>query len=151
RYRELLQGYLGLKGPPSPQDKVFACPADRFDYLLQTNGTMKYVTEGVYTKSNSLYSSYEFNGANGSDMAFVTPFWPELSSLPGIAGRKLTSIVHPAKTVLVAESTAFAPYSWHEPHPATTMPDGYEMPFFNDAKNVVSFVDGHVNYIKIYY
>jgi hypothetical protein len=26
-----------------------------------------------------------------------------------------------------------------------------ELPFFTDAKNVVSFVDGHVNYINIYW
>jgi prepilin-type N-terminal cleavage/methylation domain-containing protein len=151
RYRELLQGYLGLKGPPSPQDKVFACPADKFHYALQPSGGMKYVTEGRYADSNSLYSSYEFNGANAADTKVISQFYPEIKSLPGISGLKLSSIVHPAKTVLVAEGTAFAPYSWHEPHPAVTMPDGFELPFFNDAKNVVSFVDGHVNYLKIYY
>src|SRR5215813_1145865 len=43
RYRELLQGYLGLKGPPSPQDKVFACPADTFYYKLTASGNMEYV------------------------------------------------------------------------------------------------------------
>jgi prepilin-type N-terminal cleavage/methylation domain-containing protein len=151
RYRELLQGYLGLKGPPSPQDKVFACLADPFHYALTPSFGMKYVAGGCYTDSNSLYSSYEFNGANAADTKLVAQFYPELGSLPGISGRKLSSIVHPAKTVLVAEDTAFAPYSWHEPHSATVMPDGFIMPFFKDAKNVVSFVDGHVNYIKIYY
>jgi len=151
RYRELLQGYLGLKGPPSPQDKVFACPADRFHYALTPTFGVKYVAEGRYTDSNSVYSSYEFNGANAVDSNIVSQIYPELHSLPGISGRKLSSIVHPARTVLVAEGTAFAPYSWHEPHPPTAMPAGFEMPFFKDAKNVVSFVDGHVSYIRIYY
>jgi len=150
RYRELLQGYLGLKGPPSPEDKVFECPADRFYYSILTNGGMKYVAEGGHTKSNSLFSSYEFNGANGADIRIVSQFYPEIGSLPGISGQKLSSIVHPARTVLVAEDTAFAPYSWHDPHPAT-MKDGFLMPFFKDARNVVSFVDGHADYIKIYY
>src|SRR4051794_30595009 len=31
-YRTLVQGYVGLKGPPSPQHKLFACPADTFRY-----------------------------------------------------------------------------------------------------------------------
>jgi prepilin-type N-terminal cleavage/methylation domain-containing protein len=149
RYREMVQGYLGLKGPPSPQDKVFACPADQFYYAI-TNGGMKYTTEASYTISNFLFCSYEFNGANGANNKLVSQYYPELNSLPGISGQKLSSIVHPAKTVLVAEDTAFGPYSWHEPHPAT-MSDGVEMPFFNDARNVVSFVDGHASYLKIYY
>ncbi len=29
--------------------------------------------------------------------------------------------------------------------------DGMELPLFNNAKNFVSFVDGHVSYIKIYW
>jgi prepilin-type N-terminal cleavage/methylation domain-containing protein len=151
RYREMLQGYLGLNGTPSPLDKVFACPADQFHYSLQPSGGLKYLAEGRYTDSNSIYSSYEFNGANAADTSLLSQFYPELKSLPGISGRRLSSIVHPAKTVLVAEATAFGPYSWHEPHPPTTMPDGFELPFFKDAKSVVSFVDGHVNYLKIYY
>src|SRR5262245_11053859 len=53
RYRELLQGYLGLKGAPSPADKVFACPADTFYYRLDpAKGTMTYVPQGYYTQSN---------------------------------------------------------------------------------------------------
>src|SRR5262245_61970463 len=31
-YRTLVQSYVGLKGLPSPQDKLFACPADTFRY-----------------------------------------------------------------------------------------------------------------------
>ena len=149
RYREMLQNYLGFNGPPSSRDKVFACPADRFCYSLQGSGGVKYTAAGHYEQSNNFYSSYEFNGAN--EATNISQFYPEIKSLPGISGRKLTSIKNPARTVLVAEATAFAPYSWHEPHPPTVMPDGFQMPFFNDARNVASFVDGHVSYIKIYY
>ena len=151
RYRELLQGYLGLNGPPSPQDKIFTCPTDTFFYKLTPEG-MQFVAEGHYSDSNSLYSSYEFNGGNSvTDRSRWSRFYPEIKSIPGISGRKLSSIPHPTRTVLAAEGTAFAPYSWHKPKPAVTMPDGLLQPFFNDAKNEVSFVDGHVSYIKIYW
>jgi hypothetical protein len=55
---------------------------------------------------------------------------------------KLSSVKHPARTILVAEVSALAPWSWHDPSSQIQ---------FNDAKSVVSFVDGHVNYIKIYW
>jgi prepilin-type N-terminal cleavage/methylation domain-containing protein len=148
RYRELLQNYLGYSGPPSPQDKVFACPADTFYYALTTNG-FNYVLHGHHEQSNFLFSSYEFNGANQATNITRTIWGVE--SLPGISGRKLSSIKHPDKTILVAEATAFAPFSWHQPKPPTVAPDGMELPIFNNAKNVVSFVDGHVNYIKMYW
>jgi prepilin-type N-terminal cleavage/methylation domain-containing protein len=150
-YRELVQNYLGSKAAPSAQDRVFACPADQFHYQLQAGGGLKYVAEGRHSSSNELYSSYEFNGANTTDPKIISQFYPESKSLPGISGRKLSSIVHPTRTILVAEGTAFAPYSWHEPKPAAKAPDGSFLPFFNDARNVISFVDGHVSYSKIYY
>jgi prepilin-type N-terminal cleavage/methylation domain-containing protein/prepilin-type processing-associated H-X9-DG protein len=149
RYRELLQNYLGLSGPPSPQDKVFTCPADTFYYALSPAGGLKYMPHGHYEQSNYFYSSYEFNGANQATN--VSRFIPGLESLPGISGRKLSSIKHPSKTVLIAEASAFAPYSWHEPKPSVVVPGGFELPTFNNAKNVVSFVDGHVSYIKMYW
>jgi prepilin-type N-terminal cleavage/methylation domain-containing protein len=150
RYRELLQSYLGLKGPPSPDDKVFACPADTFYYRLNvTNGTMSYVSQGHYMQSNFVYSSYEFNGANQATNARISLLG--VKALPGISGRKLATIKHPDRTVLVADASAFVPYSWHLPQPPTINSQGYEMPLFDNAKNVVSFVDGHVSYIKIYW
>lgn len=151
RYRELLQGYLGLNGPPSPQDKVFACPADTFHYKLVPTGNFQFVAEGRYTDSNSLFSSYSFNGGNSTNRSLWSQFYPEIQSFPGISGLKLSSIPHPTRTVLAAEATAFAPYSWHEPKPAVTLPIGLLLPFFNDARNEVSFVDGHVSYIKMYW
>src|SRR5205085_4462373 len=36
-YDALMRTYVGLKGAPSPQDKLFACPADTF-YYGGTNG-----------------------------------------------------------------------------------------------------------------
>ena len=54
----------------------------------------------------------------------------------------MSSIKDPVKTVLVAEFPALPPYSWH-----VTSAAGH----FNNARDMVSFVDGHVSYIKIYW
>ena len=63
---------------------------------------------------------------------------------PGIMGSKLSSIEIPAKTVLVAEFPALNGYSWHQPSPPGK--DSY-----NNAPNMLSFVDGHVSVVKMYY
>jgi hypothetical protein len=66
---------------------------------------------------------------------------------PGLAGRKISSIKDPTKTVLVAEIPALFPFSWHQPKRPLAMGNA----LFSNAKNMVSFIDGHVNYIKIYW
>jgi len=71
-------------------------------------------------------------------------------------GSKLSSIMHPVRTVLVTEYTACVGYSWHQPqskyyyvnNPPGTSP--FLHAAYNDALNEVSFVDGHINYLKIY-
>lgn len=149
RYRELLQSYRGLNGQPSPKDKVFSCPQDIFCYSFQPTTGVAYVPHGHYEQSNYLYSSYEYNAANMATN--VQHFIPGMASLPGIGGRKLSSIKQPTRTVLIAEAAAFWPFSWHEPRPARNMPGGWPLPCFNNARDVVSFVDGHVDYIKMYW
>jgi len=146
RYRELLQGYFGYKGPPSPQDKIFVCPVDTFYYAYTPGVGFVYVSQGHYEQTNYCFSSYTLNGGN-----LATNVVPGVESLPGIGGQKLSSIKHPDKTILISEALAFAPYSWHEPEPPTVLPDGDIVPMFNNAKCVVSFVDGHVSYIKMYW
>jgi len=136
-YKSWMMSYVGLKGPSSPQDTLFACPADAFDYPEGSADSYSARSHHLLAKYN--YSSYAFNGGNIRKDSATNAF-------PGIAGRKLTSIINPAKTVLVIEWPAFAPYSWHQP---TRLPSGATG--VNDAKNMVSFVDGHVNYIKIYW
>ena len=70
---------------------------------------------------------------------------------PGIGGRSIASIKDPARTILVAEVPAFFPYSWHH----SSIPGGVTLPggvvLYNGAKNMVSFVDGHVDYVRIYW
>ena len=148
RYRELLQGYFGLSTPPSPQDKVFACPADTFFYDLRPDIGFVYVPQRHYEQVKYSYTSYEFNAAN---QITNIPRQASVQSFPGIGGCKLSSIKHPDKTLMILEATALAPYSWHDPKSPVAMPDGHIIPMFNNAKNVVSFVDGHTSYIRIYW
>jgi len=122
---------------------LFTCPADTFhyDYLtnsLPVNPGYAYVATGLHEQPASDFSSYGFNG--GDLLTGGT-------NTDSIAGRKLASIRAPAKTVLVADYAAFFPYSWHHPRKPSISAPGQ----FNDAMNMVGFVDGHVSYVKIYW
>jgi prepilin-type N-terminal cleavage/methylation domain-containing protein/prepilin-type processing-associated H-X9-DG protein len=141
-YRRLVQSYLGRKGPPSPQDKLFACPADTFRYWTSGGGVV-FSPTGRHESARQNYSSYAFNGINKDKTNFS-----DAGSILGIAGQKLSLIRHPDKTVLVLEQPAFFPYSWHRPKQPISNPNSC---FFNNSKNMVSFVDGHVSYIEMYW
>jgi prepilin-type N-terminal cleavage/methylation domain-containing protein len=132
-YKKLMKSNVGLEGASSPLDKLFACPADTFYY-----GPQGYVAQGFHEQSFSDYSSYGFNAGATN---------PIYSTHTGLAGRRISSIKDPSKTILVMEITALFPYSWHDPK----RPFSAANAAFNDAKNMVSFVDGHVSYIKIYW
>jgi prepilin-type N-terminal cleavage/methylation domain-containing protein len=139
-YDALMRSYVGLQGAPSPQDKVFACPADTFYYGTTNAAYPNYVfiPQSEHLRSNTSYSSYAFNAANAVFRNSTTRF-PGM--FPGIMGSKLSSIEIPAKTVLVAEFSALDGYSWHQPSPSGA---------YNNALNMLSFVDGHVSYVKMY-
>ena len=141
-YRTLVQNYVGLKGAPSLQDKLFACPADTFRYWM-SQGKPVFSPTGRHESSNANFSSYAYNGINNERTNFSVK-----GSILGIAGEKLSAINHPDKTVLVTEHSSFYPYSWHQPKKPISDPNSC---IFNDAMNVVSFVDGHVSYIKTYW
>ena len=137
-YKELVKGYVGLKGASSPADQLFACPADTFYYnfFLRTNHPY-FTAQGFHDQAISDYSSYWSNaGALTTD-----------TNAPGLKGRTVSSVKNPTRTILVAEMPAYLPYSWHQPRPVKEA----AWLTFNDARNVVSFVDGHVSYIKIYW
>ena len=139
-YKELMTNYVGLKGASSTQDKLFAYPADTFYYDYVTKFHPGYwvgfVPQSVCAQSNSDYSSYKFNAGNLQ----LDSFRGKKYQPPGIAGLTISSIKHPARTVLVAELPAFIPYSWHRPK----RPFNKMNSIFNDSMNMVSFVDGHV-------
>jgi prepilin-type N-terminal cleavage/methylation domain-containing protein/prepilin-type processing-associated H-X9-DG protein len=148
-YKRLMKGYVGLQGTSSPRDRIFACPADMFYYDWMRGR----VPESHHDQSRFDFSSYTFNSMNlASIPTNAMPVGGKPIVWPGVGGRTLSSIKHPARTVLVAESPAFFPYSWHEPRPS--QPGGVQprgIALFNDAKNMVSFVDGHVAYLNIYW
>jgi prepilin-type N-terminal cleavage/methylation domain-containing protein/prepilin-type processing-associated H-X9-DG protein len=151
-YRELINDYIGIKGVSSPHDKVFACPADTFYYGMSRNDH-GYVPQPLHDQSNYVYTSYAYNAGQFSTRARTnatatgSSYVPATTNNFGIAGQKLDSVRQPMRTVLIAEIPAFAPYSWHDPR----RPLSTDNSTFNDSKNMVGFVDGHVSFIKMYY
>jgi hypothetical protein len=111
-------------------------------YYDETTDTL--VTTGRHQSAKYDYSSYGFDGAN-----LVTNY-PNVAyngALPGIGGQKISAVKNSARTALVVEASALLPYSWHRPQfPAA----GY-VPLFNNAREIVSYVDGHASYISIYW
>jgi prepilin-type N-terminal cleavage/methylation domain-containing protein len=126
-FKEQVKGYVGLSGPSSAQDKVFACPSDRgYDPAIAKPPPFR-----LSKKHN--FTSYVLNSVT-------------LPGVPSIAGWPVASVKNPARTLLVMEWTAHAPLSWHRSRTGQA-----NTPFYNDAESVVGFVDGHVSLIKIYY
>jgi prepilin-type N-terminal cleavage/methylation domain-containing protein len=135
-YKHLIMIYTSSSKDSSP-DHLFVCPADTFHYDWPD---ITYEAVGFNTDSNTDYSSYGFNGGN------VLTNLPPPYSVPGVFGRKTTAIKFPTKTVLTGEMSAFFPWSWHEPRRLTAGQWGVK-----DAKNLVSYADSHVDYVKIYW
>src|SRR5262245_31443425 len=134
-YKSLMKSYVAQNSVSSGREKLFACPSDRF-YYDEVMSIARYVPQGLWEQSISDHTSYAFNGANA-----------RANSNPGIAGQKLSSIREPTRTILVAEGSAYIPWSWHQPK----RPLSHQNARFNNAMNMVSFVDGHVSYIRIYW
>jgi type II secretory pathway pseudopilin PulG len=126
-YKDQVKSYAGLKGKSSSDDKVFACPNDR-GYGEAGGKPVPFRASAKYG-----FTSYVFNGVN-------------LPGMPNIAGWDLTAVREPARTLLVMEWTAHAPLSWHRSRTGKA-----NAPFYTDAESVVTFVDGRVDFIKIYY
>jgi prepilin-type processing-associated H-X9-DG protein len=142
-YKKVMKSYVGTDNPSSPRNKLFGCPADTF-YYAASNGHIVLVTASLREQSITDYSSYAFNGGNLNTN--LSRFGIDCSQL-GIAGRTISSIIEPGKTVLIFEHSASWPFSWHQPK----LPLSPENARFNDAMNTVAFVDGHVGYIKMYW
>lgn len=139
-YKPLVMTYVGRRGAPSPQDMVFDCPDDTFYY-----GEDDYTYySGSYFSAINLYTSYGFNGQGGASTPPYTI--PDETNIPGLFGWKLTAIREPGKSLLVTEAAAVWPWSWHEFHSVPSSQRGID-----NSKNEVSFADGHVNYIQMYF
>lgn len=131
RYRQMIQSYLGIKIPASSEDKIFKCPSDTFTVGFNDHGPQ---LGGSAHKSATApnFTSYLFNGFNTKTNR----------NAPGSAGKRLATLRDPTKTVLVAEAPSFVGFSWH--HPRKKL-------LFQDALNEVSYADGHVSFVKIYW
>lgn len=147
-YKALVKNYVGLNGASSPHDKLFHCPADTFyPSWFYTNAAwpFHFVQKSLYDDPLFDYSSYAFNGGDNTPRKFGKLTF----TYPGLGGFKLSTVKHPSRTVLVAEASALVPYSWHDPSShGVPSSDGT---LYDKSKNVVSFVDGHVSYIQIYW
>ena len=134
-FRPMVQNYLSIQRQASPDDKVFVCPADKFS--VEWSAVPPHqggpIYENTITHGITNFTSYLFNGCNS-----MTTNHP----LPGIAGARLGSLPNPAKTVLVAEGSAFEGFSWHKPHKEL---------LFRDSLNEVGYVDGHIDFVKIFW
>jgi prepilin-type N-terminal cleavage/methylation domain-containing protein len=142
-YKKLITPYVNGQNGSAPRNKLFGCPADTFHYTV-SNGWTVVVRKSLHAQSFVDYSSYAFNG--GNLYTNRSRFGIDSTAL-GIAGRTISSITDPAKTVLIFEHSASGPFSWHQPR--LHLLD--ENDRFNDAMNMISFVDGHVSYIRIYW
>jgi prepilin-type N-terminal cleavage/methylation domain-containing protein len=138
-FKELTKGYDGLNGPSSPQDTLFACPADTFHYFNTHSTPMQHAS--MHDDPWADYSSYWFSRLNLVPNPTTGGFYH------GIAGSKTSSIRNPVQTLMVADQPACFAYSWHQPQ-SLTDPGPNQI---NDSKNMVGFVDGHVSFINIYW
>jgi prepilin-type N-terminal cleavage/methylation domain-containing protein len=130
--KEIVKSYANFKGKPSPSEKLFVCPADSFYY----NVNVRRFDIGLHELEVTYFNSYGFNGGNS-----MTNFG---LSAPGISGQKLSAIWMPTKTILIAEESAFVPFSWHKPQKDVANH------LFLNSMNMLSFVDGHVSFTKMY-
>jgi prepilin-type N-terminal cleavage/methylation domain-containing protein len=150
-YKALVKNYVGLKGASSPQDKLFACPADVFNVGALVGDMAhagQFVKRSLHDSPHVDYSNYAFNGGDNVTRMGTVATNPASFTLLGLAGVRLSDVKHPDRTLLLTEFPALYPYSWHDP-------SSHGVAYMNnvvclDAKNVVSFVDGHVSYIKMY-
>jgi prepilin-type N-terminal cleavage/methylation domain-containing protein len=147
-YKSLIKRYVGLSGSSSPQDRLFACPADTFHYWPKDDiNTYEYISAGQHEQAWADYSSYAFNSANLLDVRVGGKKIPEPPL--GVSGEQATAVKEPSRTVLVGEAVAWLCYSWHQPRKVIqAATDNFR---FSNARCVTSFVDGRVAYIRFYY
>jgi prepilin-type N-terminal cleavage/methylation domain-containing protein len=133
-YKENILPYLGHTGNTSATNAVFVCAADDF-YLSGPIGEWlfgPYKCRGFCNWPATHFSSYWFNGGTlDSDTNDL-----------GMAQKPFASVREPARTELIGEDSGGIDLSSHDRRQPLQFPD---------ARNVMSFVDGHVGYIKIYW
>jgi prepilin-type N-terminal cleavage/methylation domain-containing protein len=134
-YFDYKENILPYVGGGSSNNTVFVCAADDFVF----SGTLgSWFTDpplsgqGFCNQAWTHFSSYWFNGlardGNTNDL--------------GMAQKPFASVREPARTEIIGEISGGGGLSSHDRRQPLQFPD---------ALNVMSFVDGHVSYIKIYW
>lgn len=133
-FKDSIEPYLS-RADAGTNDPLFICPADDFncdDPNIKDLFPFDQISGiGFYRQAADYYMSYFFNGK-------ADPDDPETRA----AQKPFASISEPSKFVLAGEDSGGLGLSAH---------DRKEPYQFNDAHNVMSFVDGHVSYIRIYW
>ena len=134
-YKKNILPYLGQDGNSLSNSAVFVCAAD--DWVF--TGTLgSWFTDpplhgqGFCNQSWTDFSSYWFNGLSRGDN----------TNDVGMAQKPFSTTREPAMTELIGEISGGGGLSSHNRRQPLQFPD---------APNVMSFVDGHVSYIKIYW
>jgi prepilin-type N-terminal cleavage/methylation domain-containing protein len=134
-YKNNILSYLGHAGNSSSTNAVFVCAAD--DWVF--SGTLgSWFTDpplsgqGFCNQAWTDFSSYWFNGLVQGDN----------TNDVGMAQKPFAKTREPVKTDLIGEISGGGGLSSHDRRQPLQFPD---------ARNVMSFVDGHVSYIKIYW
>ena len=131
-YKENILPYIGGS---SSNNAVFVCGADDFVFtgtLGSWFGDPPLSGQGFCNQAWTHFSSYWFNGlVRGND-----------TNNPGMAQKPFASVYEPARTEIIGEISGGGGLSSHDRRQPLQFPD---------AQNVMSFVDGHVSYVKIYW
>jgi|SRR5665213_817985 len=134
-YKNNILTYLGQAGNSSATNAVFVCAAD--DWVF--SGTLgSWFTDpplsgqGFCNQAWTDFSSYWFNGLVQGDN----------TNDVGMAQKPFAKTRDPVKTDLIGEISGGGGMSSHDRRQPLQFPD---------ARNVMSFVDGHVSYIRIYW
>jgi prepilin-type N-terminal cleavage/methylation domain-containing protein/prepilin-type processing-associated H-X9-DG protein len=132
-YKELDETYAGIKASSS-NDMVFQCPMDR-GWVTHGYPHPLYTYRGDTTyPSEPDYSSYVYNGCDNNDGTGYN-----------MNNIRLAAVKHPTRTWLMAEWPLQWAYSWH-----FNLYGTQDIQYSNALVNV-SFVDGHVGFIKCFY
>ena len=131
-YKDSIQPYLSRSGSQT-NAPVFVCPADDFDFddpVLKSILWENVSGRGFHRQEYSRHASYFFNGG--------APDEPDAR----MGGKPFSSVREPSRLVLEGELSGVYSLSTHE------RKGGYQ---FNNARNVMSFVDGHVSFVRMYW
>lgn len=136
-YKQSIQPYLCRATNAVANDKEFVCPADDFDLDGPIGSWFR--DSSIHGKSfcrqrSTQFSSYFFNGDARGTNKVKTPV--------NLAGKVFDRVRQPEKTVLIGEISGGMAISGHERK---------EPLQYQNARNLMSFVDGHVSFIKIYW